>query len=166
MASRSTSVTSSIVFENPTARIAVSRNVVVVVWFDAPRVATELREMERTGKKTSAQYASGTALFNVIVSGKPSFSQEVRDEVTRITSNDKLFSLASAHVLLVEGLVASAVRAFLSTALLLSRTSTPNKVFADVASAAKWVNEKITAGPEKWGEAELVQLVEQTITKA
>ncbi len=158
-------MTSSITFENATVRMAVSRNVVVAVWFDAPRAATELREFERAGKKTSAQYGKDTALFNVIVSGKPSFSQEVRDEVTRITSNDTLFALASAHVLLVEGLVASAVRAFLSTALLLSRTSTPNKVFADVPSAAHWVNEKIVAGPEQWTEPELVALVQQAIKK-
>lgn len=154
-----------IAFENATARIAISRNVVTAIWFDAPRVKTELREMERAGKRVQAQYKQGSALFNVIVSGTPSFSQEVRDEVTRITADDTLFNLASAHVLLVDGLVGSAVRAFLSTALLLSRTKTPNKVFANVKTSAGWVCERLTAGSESWKVEDLVAFVEGTLAK-
>ncbi len=142
-------------FENATVSIAVERNVAAVVWREAPQNTVELREMERAGKRIAAHYKKGSALFNIIVSGKPSFSQEVRDEVTRITSNDVIFNLASAHVLLVDGLVGSAVRAFLSTALLLSRSSTPNKVFGNLDTAAGWVKEKLEAGSEPWTHAEL-----------
>jgi len=154
---------SAIAFENATARIAVDRNVVAVCWRDAPRGPTELREMERAGKRLGTQYKNGTALFNVIVSGTPSFSEDVRNEVTRITSDDDLFSLANAHVLLVEGLVASAVRAFLSTALLLSRTKSPNRVFAEVDGAVGWVDERIRSGPVVWTRGDLRAFVERTI---
>lgn len=153
----------TIAFENVTARIAHDRNVAVVVWFDAPRTALELLEMEKVGKKLLAQYKESTALFNVIVSGTPSFSEEVRKEVTRITADDTLFALASAHVLLVEGFVGSAVRAFVSTALVVSRTKTPNKVFADVDGAATWVKPKLDTGPVVWTPGDLVGLVRRTI---
>ncbi len=152
----------TIAFENPTARIASDRNVAVAVWRDAPRAPLELREMERVGKRIAAQHG-GSALFNVIVGGTPSFSEEVRNEVTRITADETIFSLASAHVLLVDGLVGSAVRAFLSTALLLSRTKTPNKVFAGVEPATKWVRERLAGGSIAWTEAELAALVREAL---
>lgn len=74
-----------IVFENATARISAMRNVVVVCWADAPRTTVELREFEKAGKRVSAQHDRRAIFANVIVSGTPSFSQEVRDEVTRLT---------------------------------------------------------------------------------
>ena len=153
----------TVTFENEIARIAHDRNVAVVVWFDAPRVKRELLEMEKVGKKIFAQYKESTALFNVIVSGTPSFSEEVRKEVMRITSDDTLFALASAHVLLLQGFVASAVRAFVSTALVLSRTTTPNKVFADVEGAAAWVMTRVEKGPVVWTPGDLVGMVRRTI---
>ncbi len=126
----------------------------------------ELREMERAGKKVSSKYKGKSALFNVIISGKPSFSEEVRNEVNRITSDDTLFSAASAHVILVEGFIGSAVRAFLATALVVSRTKTPNKTFNDVDLAAKWVKERLEASnTETWAEADLVAFVKYTTAR-
>lgn len=151
-------------FENETARIAIERNVVVAAWFTEPRVPLELREMERAGKKVSSKYKGKSALFNVILSGKPSFSEEVRSEVNRITSDDTLFTAATAHVILVEGFVGSAVRAFLATALVVSRTKTPNRTFNDVDLAAKWVKERLDAvKTDGWTEADLVTFVRYTI---
>jgi hypothetical protein len=155
----------TVAFENATARVAYDRNVAVTAWFDAPRVPLELREMEKMGRKLSSQYKDGTALFNVIVSGTPSFSEEVRKEVTRISADDTLYALGSAHVMLVEGFVASAVRAFMSTALMLSRTKTPNKVFANLDDAATWLKSQLDKGPVVWTPGDLVALMRQTITK-
>ena len=155
-----------IFFENETARISIDRNVVVAAWFQEPRVPKELREMERAGKKVSSKHKSGGVLFNVILSGKPSFSEEVRTEVNRITSDDTLYTAATAHVILVEGFIGSAVRAFLATALVVSRTKTPNKTFTDVASAAKWVNERLAAAKiEGWTEGDLAAFVGHCIRK-
>ena len=152
-------------FENDTARIAIDRNVVVAAWFQEPRVPKELREMERAGKKVSSKYKNAGALFNVIISGKPSFSEEVRNEVNRITSDDTLFTAATAHVILVEGFIGSAVRAFLATALVVSRTKTPNKTFGDVASSVRWVKERLEATTETWTEGDLAALVDHCIRK-
>ncbi len=153
-----------IFFENETARIAIERNVVVAAWFQEPRVPLELREMERAGKKVSAKNKGTSALFNVIISGKPSFSEEVRNEVNRITADETLFTAATAHVILVEGFIGSAVRAFLATALVVSRTKTPNKTFGDLETAAKWVKERLDAvKTEGWTEGDLVAFVSYTI---
>jgi hypothetical protein len=153
-------------FENETARIAIERNVVVAAWFQEPRVPLELREMERAGKKVSSKYKGKSALFNVILSGKPSFSEEVRNEVNRITSDDTLFTAATAHVILVEGFVGSAVRAFLATALVISRTKTPNKTFNEIDLAAKWVKERLEAEKmDGWTEADLVTFVKYTTAR-
>ena len=156
----------TVAFENAVARFTHDRNVAVAAWFEAPRTSVELLEMEKVGKKLLSQYKEETALFNVIVSGTPSFSEEVRKEVTRITSDDTLFAKASAHVLLVEGFVGSAVRAFVSTALVLSRTKTPNKVFADVDGAATWVKTKLDGGPVVWMPGDLVGLMRRAIAPA
>ena len=153
-------------FENETARISIERNVVVAAWFTEPREPKELREMERAGKKVSSKYKGASALFNVIVSGKPSFSEEVRNEVNRITSDDTLFAAATAHVILVEGFIGSAVRAFLATALVISRTKTPNKTFGDAPSAVKWVKERLDAAKsDAWSEDDLKTFVDYSIRK-
>lgn len=153
----------TLAFENETARITHDRNVAVTVWFDAPRVKLELLEMEKVGRKISSQYKEATALFNVVVSGTPSFNDEVRREVTRISADDTLYALGSAHVLLVQGFVGSAVRAFLSTALTLSRTKTPNKVFGDLDGAASWVKGQLDKSPVVWTPGDLVGLVRRSI---
>ena len=153
----------TIAFENETARIAYDRNVAVTVWFDAPRTSLALLEMEKVGKKLLAAHKEETALLNVIVSGTPSFSEEVRKEVTRIMADDTLFARASAHVILVEGFVGSAVRAFVSTALVLSRTTTPNKVFGDLDGAASWLTQRLDKGPVAWSPGDLVGMMRRTI---
>jgi hypothetical protein len=155
-----------IFFENETTRISLDRNVVVAAWFQEPRAPKELREMERAGKKVSSKYKDGGVLFNVIISGKPSFSEEVRNEVNRITSDDTLFTAATAHVILLDGFIGSAVRAFLATALVVSRTKTPNKTFNDVASSVKWVKERCDAAKtEPWAEGDLAAFVGHCIRK-
>jgi hypothetical protein len=129
--------------------------------------------MERAGKKVSAAYKGGGVLFNVIISGKPSFSEEVRSEVNRITSDDTLYTAATAHVILVEGFIGSAVRAFLATALVVSRTKTPNKTFGDLPSAVKWVKERCDATKQgspaesgmTWAEGDLAAFVGHCIRK-
>jgi hypothetical protein len=153
-------------FENETARISIERNVVVAAWLQEPREPKELREMERAGKKAASKYKDATALFNVIISGRPSFSEEVRSEVTRITSDDTIFAAATAHVILVEGFIGSAVRAFIATALVVSRTKTPNKTFGDIDAAVKWVKERLdVAKTEPWTEADLKTFVAYSIRK-
>ena len=149
-------------FENEILRLGVERNVCVVAWRNAPTVL-ELREMHKTGKRLQLEHKKGSALFSVILGGTPAFPQDVRDEVGVIVRDDHVFTLAAAHVILVTGLAGAAVRAFLSTAFLLSRPSTPNKVFADIATSVKWVHEKLEVGSVIWSEAELLDLVTRVV---
>ncbi len=149
-------------FENRILRLGVERNVCVVCWRDAPTVL-ELREMAKAGKRLALEHKKGSALFSVILGGTPSFPEDVREEVGVIVRDDSLFTLAAAHVILVTGLAGAAVRAFLSTAFLLSRPNTPNKVFADIKASAQWAHKQLETGSVIWSEAELVDFVERVV---
>lgn len=149
-----------VVVEEGTLRITKERNVAVAAWRDAPTVS-QLRLFEREGRAMNVPYPKGTALFNVVLSGKPDFSAEVRKETARVSAFDDVFVLATAHLILVDGLVGAAVRAFLSTSMLVSKPPAPTKVFSDTGLAVDWVLARLDAGGERWTKAELLALVER-----
>ena len=155
-------MTGEIVFENATARIGAHRNVLVVKWCDAPKGIAELREFERYGKKLTAEYEKKAVFANVIVGGTPSFSQEARDEVTRLTRSP-MFLLGTAQIILVQGLAGVAVRAFLSTSFLLARNKTPNKVFGDLDFGIDWLLGRLREGPVAWTRPELATFVKHVV---
>ena len=141
-------------------RITKDRNVAVAAWRDAPSVQ-QMRAFERVGLAMSKAHPKGTALFNVVLSGTPNFSTELRDETTRISARSDMFRLATAHLVLVEGFVGVAVRAFLGTSVLLGKAPTPTKVFGDTGLAVDWVLKLLEPSGEKWTKAQLLALVEQ-----
>jgi hypothetical protein len=145
------------VHEDPTLRIATSRNVLVAVWTDAP-TADQMRALERSGRKLGRAHR-GTALVNVIVRGTPRFSTEVREAVVRLARDGELMSLARAHVILAPGLVGAAARAFISTTLFLARVPAPTKVLGSLETAAAWLVEPLSRGAERWTEADLLSLL-------
>jgi hypothetical protein len=153
-----------VIFENDTARIAVSRNVVVAAWADAPRTTKELREFERAGRRVSQSFEKRAVFANVIYSGTPMFSQEVRDEVTRMTRTP-MFHLGTAQIILVQGLAGVAVRAFLSTSFLLSRTKIPNKVFGDLGFGVDWLHGRLCDGPIDWKRDDVYDFIKRTIDR-
>ncbi len=148
------------VTEETTFRFTRVRNVAVAAWRDAPTVS-QLRLFERLGHAMNAPYPNGTALFNVVLSGKPDFSAEVRAETARVSALSNMFVLATAHVVLVEGLVGAAVRAFLATSNLIGKPATPTKVFGSTSLAADWVLSRLAPSGEAWTKEELVALVER-----
>ena len=152
-----------VVFENETARIAALDNVLVVRWADAPRTTFELKEFEKAGKRIASEFDKRAVFANVIVSGTPSFSQEVRDEVARLTSSP-MFHLGTAQIILVDGLAGVAVRAFLSTAFLLSRAKAPNKVFGDLRRGIDWMHARLGDGPVSWTHDGLAGFVEKVVS--
>ena len=139
-------------------RITKERNVAVAAWRDAPSVQ-QMRAFERVGLAMSKAHPKGTALFNVVLSGTPNFSTELRDETTRISARNDMFKLATAHLVLVEGFVGVAVRAFLTTSVLLAKTPTPTKVFSSKELAADWVHGLLEPSGEKWTRDQLLALV-------
>jgi hypothetical protein len=141
-------------------RLTAERNVLVGAWRDAPTVPA-LRALERAGQDWAKKYPAGTALLNLALSGTPNFSSEVRTETSRVSARPDIFVLATAHVVLVSGLVGAAIRAFLSTSLLLAKSTRPTKVFGDKAIASDWVKTQLAPSGETWTRAELVALIDQ-----
>lgn len=145
--------------EEPTCRIVAERNVVVAVWRDAPTVS-QVRAVGRVGRARRVVHQDGIVLVNVIVSGTPSFPEEVRAEIKELYRANH-FALGACHVVLVPGLAGVATRAFLGTVSLLRRTNNPSRIVGDRESAVLWLLECATSRGEPWKRAELVELLDR-----
>ena len=142
------------VFEDRTLRMESYRNVMLGVWSDAPTVQ-QLRRFARGAESFSQANPGGQALVNLFVGGVPSFSDPVREEVTKLLQTAGLFTLGTAHIVLVSGMAGSAVRAFLSTTMLVGRPANPNRVFGSVPDATKWLHPRLGGVSAQWTENEL-----------
>lgn len=132
------------VYEDATLRLLSHRELLVAAWFDAPTI-DQMREVGRAGRALGAASPRGSALANVIVSGVPRFTDEVRDEGIRI-ARDRTFRRGSCHLILVGGLGGAAARAFMSMVLLvgtkaLGKGAARTKVFGELGAAAGWTAE-------------------------
>lgn len=150
------------VHTDATLRIVTARNVQVNVWSNAPTLE-QMRVFGRVGAALARQHARGSALINVIVGGTPSFSEPVRDETVKLMKQAELYNLGSAHIILVSGFTGTAVRAFMSTAILLGRPHRPNKVFGEPEAAAAWLAPLLAPGAEPWSQAKIAALVAQAM---
>ncbi|MEO5729875.1 MAG: hypothetical protein ABI134_03690 [Byssovorax sp.] len=150
------------VHTDSTLRIVNSRNVQVNVWSNAPTVE-QMRAHGRAGTAHARRHPRGTGLLNIVVGGTPSFSEPVRVETVKIMKQAELFSLGSAQIILAGGLTGTAVRAFMSTVILLGRPLRPTKVFSDSETAVAWIAPLLTRGAEPWSRAELAALVAQLV---
>ena len=150
----------TVLAEEGSLRIIASRNVLVAAWRDAPTMS-QLHALERVGRERGEQYPRGTALLNLALSGKPDFSADVRKETARVSALPDIFVLATAHIVLVRGLVGAAVRAFLSTSVLMARPTRPTKVFGDTLPAVDWVLARLAPAGEAWTRQGLVAVVDQ-----
>lgn len=150
------------VHADSTLRIVTSRNMQVNVWSNAPTVE-QLRAHGRSGMAHARQHPGGTGLLNIVVGGTPSFSEPVRVETVKTMKQAELFRLGSAQIVLVGGLAGTAVRAFMSTAILLGRPVRPSKVFSESETAVAWIAPLLARGAEPWSRAELAALVAQLV---
>jgi hypothetical protein len=140
---------------NERLRVGSAKNVVISAWFDSPQIE-DLRRLDAYTKVVRQSYPRGIGLLNLIVSGTPRFSKEIREEVARQTAEDS--DLGVAHVILLGGIVGATVRTFLTTAMLIGRPATPTKVFADVPAAASWLAQVLERGDVGWTVDELAAL--------
>jgi hypothetical protein len=97
-------------------------------------------------------------LINLVHSGTPNFTPEVTQETARIVRQEQFYDLGAANVLLVSGLGGVAARAFLSTALLVSRSPRPTRVFSNIPEAIDWSWAMLQNGAVKWAKEELSSL--------
>jgi hypothetical protein len=84
-------------------------------------------------------WPDGTGFLNLIVSGTPRFSEEVRNELAEMARQRQVPELGTAHIVAVDGFRGTAVRAFLGTLFILSRPKTPTKVFGNGHDAGRWL---------------------------
>jgi len=128
-----------------------ARNLGLVGWRSAP-LADDMRRWRSFGHTLCRTYPEGSACIDLVVSGTPSFSSEMRKESEQFASDAKIFPNGIAHIVLLEGLAGTAARAFISTVLLVARTPTPSKSFADSRTAAPWLRERLGKG---WSEVQI-----------
>ncbi len=153
-----------IVYEDETSRQVYGRNLHFAVWYDAP-VVEQMHEWGRRAAAIRKANPEGTGLMNLVVSGTPAFSAEVREAVKEYTEHG-VHNVGAAHIILVRGLLASAVRGFLSTAMLLGRPKNPTKVFAEVQPACQWmVRNTATTGGQEWTADDILDCCQRAIER-
>lgn len=127
-----------VVHQDPTFAVVIDDRVVAAVWKDAPTLA-QMRRLRAATDRHKKMFPDGGAFVNIVVSGTPSFSNEVRAEAAKQTSDNDTWGIATAHVVLVDGFAGIAVRSFFSTMTLLGRSKVPTKVFGDLDEATRWI---------------------------
>ena len=153
-----------ILYEDETNRHAVEKNVHLVVWFDAPNVE-QMFEYGRCADAVAKRNPSGSALLNLVVDGMPRFSGEVREAAKKHTQKG-LHTVGAAHVILVPGLLGSAVRGFLGTTVLLGRPKNPTKVFGDLDAATCWMLGRLhDAGGPRWSADDLLATCQRALQR-
>jgi hypothetical protein len=121
------------VFSNAEFCLRYSGKIAYAGWFAAPRLEYMLMV-----ERLSNTHRGELALANVIVAGKATFTEDVREAGIRMTKNHA-YRLGAAHVILVDGLKGSAVKAFLSMVMLVGRAPANTKVFGDTAAASRFL---------------------------
>jgi hypothetical protein len=146
-------------YEDDRLRIITADNVQIAGWFDAPELA-HLRTLDRCFKRLKREIEGAIVFVNVVVSGVPKFSAEVREEAARQAADFDERDLATCHIILVDGFTGTAVRAFMSTATLLGRPTHPTKVFGDLPGAARWITTQLGREPRfTWEETRVIRLL-------
>lgn len=126
-------------------------------WLDAPGTA-QIARLSELADQQRRRYGEHSAFANLIASGTPRFSPEVRQAVTALTKRSG--GAGAAHVVLLDGLPGVAVRSFLSTILLLARPKVATRVFGDLDEAAVFLAAALRENESSWTHAEVLRLLE------
>ena len=121
------------VFSNAEFCLRCSGKIAYAGWFAAPRLEYMLMV-----ERLSSTHRGDLALANIVVAGKATFTEDVREAGIRMTRKNA-YTLGAAHVVLVDGLKGSAVKAFLSMVMLVGRAPPNTKVFGDTAAASRFL---------------------------
>lgn len=154
------------VFEDASVSMLFAENLAVVAWRAAPQ-AEHMRRWHRFALEHGRGPHAPGACVDIIVRGTPSFSDEMRRETNRFASDTKVFPRGMAHVVLVDGLIGSAVRAFIGTIMLVARPVAPAKVFGDLDAASRWVLPLLGSerGGARWTAPEIRSLTEEATNR-
>ena len=145
-----------------TFRIAACRNLQLAAWYHPPTLE-QARKLTGSAEGLRGEHGSGIALLNMIPGGGlPDFSEDVRTELTRAVRSG-IYDLGAAHVVLTPGLAGVAIRAFVSTILLLGKPKTPQRAFARCPEAAAWLLPLLVAADPTWRARELADAYEAVL---
>jgi hypothetical protein len=139
------------------------RNLGLVGWRAAPAV-DDIRRWRSLGHALEQAHPGGSACIDLVVGGTPRFSDEMRKEAEQFASDPRAFSLGIAHLIVLPGFAGTAVRAFISTIILVARPPSPAKAFGDAESACSWLLARLRTGSvasggapaASWTEAEVM----------
>ncbi len=146
----------TVVERGAVVRMGYSRNLLVAEWFGMMDIA-HVRAMHREMKGIAGRYPRQLGMFNVIAAGKPNFPEDVRGALTQLLADKDLHGCGAAHVILLDGMAGVAVRAFISTVVLLGRPPTPQRIFAGPSAAAAWFAPQLSAGGQAWTAEDILQ---------
>lgn len=151
-----------ILHEDKILRVATRKNVVLAVWNDVPTV-TQIRAFQRASELVAKRGQKDELLLSTVVRGVPKFTEDVRDEMVRMVKNRSLYPLGTTHLILLDGMAGTAVRAFLSTVKLLSRLPTPTGVFSKTDEALLWSLDRLRGSQQRWAYSELKDALDEAI---
>lgn len=151
-----------ILHEDPILRVAVRRNVVFAVWSDAPAVV-QIHAFQRASEQVAKRGRGDDVLVSIVLRGVPKFAEGVQDELVRVMKSRALYPLGTAHLIYLEGMAGVAVRAFLSTVKLLSKTPAPVGVFSKAEEALLWALDRLRGSRERWTYVELKDALDQAV---
>lgn len=146
------------IHEDERVILARVRNVAFVGWRAEPQ-ATHIREWHRLGKSIAREHPGAGACVDVVMGGTPRFPDDVRKASEELARDSKSFERGIAHVILMPGLAGTAVRTFIQTVLLVSRTAVPAKVVGDTRSASVWLGPRIA--DTGWSDRALLTSIEE-----
>src|SRR5262245_41862490 len=134
-----------VLHEDATLRIETRDDLLVVVWRDAP-TGPQMLAFEKAAREHARAWPSGNACANLVVSGTPRFTDDVRTAAARMSRDRTLLGLGVAHIVLVAGLRGVATRAFLGGIVLVAGLSRRAHVFGEIDPSAAWLAEKLSRG--------------------
>ena len=143
----------AVLHRDPTFVVCARGPLLATLWWDAPTMP-QMMAFERHAAAHTKSSGGATALAQFVVDGIPRFANDVRRQAEHLTR--EYFDVGIAHVIEMEGLKGAAVRAFLSSLILISRDSKPVKVFSKAEDAATWIATQLRAVDASWTTEDVI----------
>ena len=134
--------------------------VFVARWVNAPRLP-QMDALEAHGRAWEAEIPGGCALVNVVLDGRPEFSNAVRARAAALTADAALFARCRVHAVLLGGFAGVAVQMFTNTFLLLGRPPKPSAAVRTLEHACAFVQPHLDA--VDWAPPRLGQTLDAVV---
>lgn len=109
----------------------------LVRWDDTPTMK-QMDAMADVSRPYESVVPGGCGLFNIVVSGKATFSPEFRARATQVSADPDRFRRFRAHVILLDGLRALTVQLFINTFARIASPPVPTVAVRSVDASCEW----------------------------